>query len=95
MDRMFALGMIGVYYSDLTWGEFADRFDIEVRPQDRDFLVGDCEIIGGKNDESFLHIRESKHAFVGFCGIGWHGKTCSCKIPDETIKQILTFEDKI
>lgn len=95
MAKLFALVMIRMYYSDLTWGEFADRFGIEVHPHDRDFLVGDCEIINELNDESFLHKKESKRAFIGFCHNVWHGKTLSCKIPDETIKHILTFEDTI
>ena len=99
MDNELALVMIKLHYADLTWGRFADRFDLKLNPKDRDFLVGDCEFVELSSGKC-LHVGSSKNIFIG-C----HKQTdlwfSYVYDRDENIisidkmKQILTFEDKI
>ena len=35
MDHELALVMIKLQYADLTWGQFADKFDLKLNPSDR------------------------------------------------------------
>ena len=99
MDVELALVMIKLQYADLTWGQFADKFELKLNLLDRDFLVGDCELVV-KSSENYLHVEPSKNVFVGYHKNKnrWfscvHDRTENI-ISIDKMKQILTFEDKI
>lgn len=96
MDHELALVMIKLQYADLTWGQFADKFGLKLNPKDRDFLVGDCEFCIFSSEDLFLYISGSCNIFIGYeSPWGWYSGITTNKIRRTTMKQILTFEDKI
>ena len=99
MDHELALVMIKLQYADLTWGQFADKFDLKLNPSDRDFLVGDCEFCIFPSDvdvDLYLHVIGSCNVLIGFESVlGWYSCAAANRIKHKTMKQILTFEDKI
>lgn len=96
MDVELALVMIKLQYADLTWGQFADRFGLKLNPKDRDLLVGDCEFCIFSSEHLYLHTSGSCNVLIGHeLSCGWFSRATLNNISHTTMKQILTFEDKI
>ena len=100
MVHELALVMIKLYYADLTWGQFADKFGLKLNPKDRDLMVGDC-VFEISSREVYLHVGVSQNVLVGYFKTQnfWFSyardRGGETTISNDKLKQILTFEVKI